>query len=463
MAETTAYIGVVSGLLAILLLLTVLLAVFVWFKSKLSAKSKLRKKRPKLKIQIKDLPKTTQQPPSAAYQILSSNNPPEFTIPPTPVSGQNIPDSPRFPHKFFSYKSTEDSESSLPQSSDSLASHSPKSSHVSATLDQYYRRSASVPNDVYLGRNSTSPFLDHTSSSLWRSAITKTVAANLLTVPLRRNRINAPINGLIKFCLKYNVVTMELFVKVLDLIDLPLTKEKGVSYPYIQVYIVNDNEDKPPLFYEVLNFTREKTCNFTSLTISKIRSSTLRFVVLDFDKFSKSEFVADVTLPLEHVNLDGEEETRPLRVSTANQNKEKGELCISLSYQPNSSQVSVIVMKGAGLPDSPNGGQQDYFVKITLLRDGLVNDKRRTRIVKKNRSPVFNEKLVFPVDEHGLRSICLVFDLIHYESRLKQEKIGNVVIGNNCSSRAIGPLELKHFHEMLDCPQKQIAESHKVV
>ena len=101
-------------------------------------------------------------------------------------------------------------------------------------------------------------------------------------------------------------------------------------------------------------------------------------------------------------------------------------------------------------------------MKITLLKEGNVADKRRTRLVKKSMCPVFNEKLVFPVDEVGLRSICLVFDLIHHESRLKQDKIGNVAIGNRYSQRAICPLELQHFHEMLESPQKQIAEWHKV-
>ena len=83
--------------------------------------------------------------------------------------------------------------------------------------------------------------------------------------------------------------------------------------------------------------------------------------------------------------------------------------------------------------------------------------------MKKTRCPVFNEKLVFPVDEHGLRSICLVFDIMHHEKRLKQEKTGNVVIGNKYAQRAISPLELQHFHEMFESPQKQIAEWHKIL
>ena len=103
---------------------------------------------------------------------------------------------------------------------------------------------------------------------------------------------------------------------MLDLIDLPLTREKGVSYPYIQVYIYGNDEKSEPIFYEVLNYSREKTCNFIGLTLEKIRSSTLKLIVLDYDKFSRTEFVAELLLPLEHVNIDGDEEIRHLNAIT---------------------------------------------------------------------------------------------------------------------------------------------------
>ena len=82
----------------------------------------------------------------------------------------------------------------------------------------------------------------------------------------------------------------------------------------MQVFILTDDASQKPLFYEVLNYTREKTCNFAGLSIEKVRASVLKFVVMDYDKFSRTEFVADIQLPLEYVNLEGEEETRPLSI-----------------------------------------------------------------------------------------------------------------------------------------------------
>ena len=100
---------------------------------------------------------------------------------------------------------------------------------------------------------------------------------------------------------------------MLDLLDLPLTREKGVSYPYVQVIIQDEEDTQKVLFYEVLNYTREKTCNVVGLPIEKIRAkSSLKFVILDYDKFSRTEFVANVSMPMEHLDFGGEEETRPL-------------------------------------------------------------------------------------------------------------------------------------------------------
>ena len=90
-----------------------------------------------------------------------------------------------------------------------------------------------------------------------------------------------------------------------------------MSYPYVQVVIQDEQDGQKILFYEVLNYTRERTCNVVGLPIEKIRNSlSLKFVVLDYDKFSRTEFVADVSMPMEHLDICGEEETRSLCIVT---------------------------------------------------------------------------------------------------------------------------------------------------
>ena len=104
----------------------------------------------------------------------------------------------------------------------------------------------------------------------------------------------------------------------------------------------------------------------------------------------------------------------------------------------------------------------DHFVKITLLRDDLILDKRRTRVVKKTSSPIFNDRFMFPVDQHGVRNLVFLFEVIRYDSKLKQEKIGNVLMGNNSQLRQVSPQEIQHFNDMIVSPQRQIAEWHKL-
>ena len=216
--STSWYIGITSVLLAILLILTFALATVVWYKSRKLSRNKIKRKKPRLKLNIKDVPKTRVHTPSAAYHMLSSKDPPEFTIPPTPtLTSPATPGSPRSQrHQTKSIITpSSNSKSTDDYVETPLASplSTPKNSTTILPPDFLYRRSASVPNEVFFSRDKATQ--DLSSSALWRSAINKTVAASLLTRPLRGNRkVHYPTSGMIKFCLRYNPSTLEFFIKV---------------------------------------------------------------------------------------------------------------------------------------------------------------------------------------------------------------------------------------------------------
>ena len=77
-------------------------------------------------------------------------------------------------------------------------------------------RSASIPTDARAGR------IGKSANLLWKAAIGKTAAANLLAAPVRHRRektvgkktFSFSPNGKVKFCVKYNEMSTELFVKV---------------------------------------------------------------------------------------------------------------------------------------------------------------------------------------------------------------------------------------------------------
>ena len=97
------------------------------------------------------------------------------------------------------------------------------------------------------------------------------------------------------------------------------------------------------------------------------------------------------------------------------------------------------------------------------MKKETILDKRRTRVVKKTSCPVYNENLVFPVDVSSVGTIVLIFDIIRYDSKLKQEKIGAVILGNHSIQRQVTPHEIQHFNEMLTTPQRHISEWHKLI
>ena len=103
--------------------------------------------------------------------------------------------------------------------------------------DLLYRRSASVPSEAFFSREKGG-LQEVDSSNLWRSAISKTVAANLLSRPLRTTKKALyPTNGIIKFCLKYNPFDMELFIKVNYVIITCWAGESLTDFPVFEKYL----------------------------------------------------------------------------------------------------------------------------------------------------------------------------------------------------------------------------------
>lgn len=103
-------------------------------------------------------------------------------------------------------------------------------------------------------------------------------------------------------------------------------------------------------------------------------------------------------------------------------------------------------------------------MKISLLHKSNVLEKRRTKVIKKSICPVFNERLVFSLDSYGsVGELIIHFEVIRYVSKLKQEKIANVILANHSCQRQVTPHEIQCFNEMILSPQRQIAEWHRLV
>merc|ERR1712095_153940 len=120
----------------------------------------------------------------------------------------------------------------------------------------------------------------------------------------------------------------------------------------------------------------------------------------------------------------------------------RGEILVSLCYQPAANRITVVVLKARNLPKMDITGLSDPYVK------------------KRTLNPVFNESFVFelPHLEEGLKNISLEFMLLDWDRVTKNEVIGRLELGGEkCQGTA-----LHHWNEVLASPRRQIAEWHKL-
>ena len=101
----------------------------------------------------------------------------------------------------------------------------------------------------------------------------------------------------------------------------------------------------------------------------------------------------------------------------------RGEILVSLCYQPAANRITVVVLKARNLPKMDLTGLSDPYVKIYLLYNDQRIAKKKTHVKKRTLNPVFNESFVFelPHLEEGLKNISLEFMLLDWDRVTKNE------------------------------------------
>ena len=75
---------------------------------------------------------------------------------------------------------------------------------------------------------------------------------------------------------------------------------------------------------------------------------------------------------------------------------ERGDLLLSLAWQPAANRLTVVVLKARSLPQMDvTGVAGDPYVKIYLIVNGQRVAKKKTHVKKRTLNPVFNESFVF--------------------------------------------------------------------
>ncbi|XP_012288185.1 uncharacterized protein LOC105703947 [Orussus abietinus] len=135
-----------------------------------------------------------------------------------------------------------------------------------------------------------------------------------------------------------------------------------------------------------------------------------------------------------------------------------GELLFSLSYLPTAERLTLVVVKARNLRGS-NPIPGDFFVKVYLLQQGKKLHKKKTSVKKGEKSPIFNEAIIFNVPAHALQNIQLRLTVAEVigdaGTNSKTCPIGHVIVGSSGTGKS-----LAHWRQMLAALRRPVAMWH---
>lgn len=275
--------------------------------------------------------------------------------------------------------------------------------------------------------------------------------------------------GQIVFKLRYKQDKNILIVSVVKCRDLPAKDPNlGSSDPYVKLQLLPDKQHKVKT--RVLRKTRnpvyDEDFTFYGITPNQLQCITLHFVVLSFDRYSRDDIIGEVFCALGNIDMsqaDNQQislcrDIQPRSLKIRSQGR--GEILVSLCWQPAANRLTVVVLKARNLPKMDVTGLADPYVKMYLLYNGQRIAKKKTHVKKRTLNPVFNESFVFeiPAGADGLDNVNLEFLLLDWDRVTKNEVIGRLELGGTKSTGSA----LHHWNEVCNSPRRQIAEWHKL-
>nr|CAG4641674.1 EOG090X05OW [Eurycercus lamellatus] len=279
--------------------------------------------------------------------------------------------------------------------------------------------------------------------------------------------------GQLYFKVRHNVEKSTLNITVVKCRGLPARDSNvGSSDPYVKLQLLPDKHHKVKtrVLRRTLNPVYDEDFTFYGIGENQLQSLTLHFVVLSFDRYSRDDVIGEVLLPVYEaleemttaaalvggVTLYRDIAPRSLKMKSHG----RGELLVSLCYQPQASRLTAVVLKARNIPRMDMTGLADPYVKIYLVHNGQRVAKKKTHVKKRTLNPVFNESFVFdlPASATSLDNISLEFLVLDWDRVTKNEVIGRLELGGMKSTGTA----LHHWNEVLNSPRRQIAEWHKL-
>ncbi|KAM3910313.1 synaptotagmin-11 isoform 1-T1 [Leptodactylus fuscus] len=270
--------------------------------------------------------------------------------------------------------------------------------------------------------------------------------------------------GALTISVDYNFPKKALVVTIQEAHGLPVMDEHSRgSDPYIKMTILPDKKHrvKTRVLRKTLDPVFDETFTFYGIPYSQLQDLVLHFLVLSFDRFSRDDVIGEVMVPLSGVDpsTGRVQITRDIVRRNIQKCVSRGELQVSLSYQPVAQRMTVVVLKAKHLPRMDiTGLSGNPYVKVNVYYGRKRIAKKKTHVKKCTLSPVFNESFIYDIPIDLLPDISIEFLVIDFDRTTKNQVVGRLILG----AHSVTANGIEHWREVCDNPRKLIAKWHSL-
>ncbi|NXW49354.1 SYT7 protein, partial [Nyctiprogne leucopyga] len=231
--------------------------------------------------------------------------------------------------------------------------------------------------------------------------------------------------GRIQFSVGYNFQESTLTVKIMKAQELPAKDFSGTSDPFVKIYLLPDKKHK--LETKVKRKNLNPHWNETFL----------------FEASHSHGGTRGLWVPCQGFGLGA--------------TGSRGELLLSLCYNPSANSIVVNIIKARNLKAMDIGGTSDPYVKVWLMYKDKRVEKKKTVVMKRCLNPVFNESFSFDIPTERLRETTIVITVMDKDRLSRNDVIGKIYL-----SWKSGPGEVKHWKDMIARPRQAVAQWHQL-
>ncbi|KAM6958658.1 synaptotagmin-11a [Aplochiton taeniatus] len=287
------------------------------------------------------------------------------------------------------------------------------------------------------------------------------VNATSIFPPCQSDHVDSPPAslGTLNLGVDYNFPKKALVVTIVKAQGLP-SVDGQASDPYVKMTILPEKKHrvKTRVLRKTLEPVFDETFTFYGVAYSSLPELTLHFLVLSFDRFARDDVIGEVAVPMAGVDpstgrVNITQQIRKRHIQCVS----RGELLVSLSYQPVTQRLNVIVLKAKHLPKMDISGLSgNPYVKVNVYYGHKRIAKKKTQVKKCTPNPTFDKSFDFDLPAELLGDISVEFLVVDFDRTTKNEVVGRLVLGG----QSLMPTGVTHWREVCDHPRQQIAKWH---